>query len=150
MIIAIDPDVEKSGVAITEKGQILDLCTKSFVELVKFIAVVQKREASLIVIIEDVEANKSVFSKKYKVGPKAKLKIAQDIGRVKATARHLKAFLEDMGVNVVMIKPLKGTVKAAKTNAALFNRLTGWKGSSNEDKRDAGLLALFGGIKDAS
>jgi hypothetical protein len=29
-------------------------------------------------------------------------------------------------------------------DAKFFNQLTGWTGSSNEDKRDAGLLALYG------
>jgi hypothetical protein len=28
--------------------------------------------------------------------------------------------------------------------AKFINQLTGWTGSSNEDKRDAGLLALYG------
>lgn len=147
MIIGIDPDLVKNGVAIVENGKLMDLSAKSMVELIKFIAVVHKREPKLTVALEDVEANKPVFNRKG-VNAAAKLKIAQNVGQVKATARHIKAFLDDMGVNVVMVKPLKGTVKAAKTNAVVFNNLTGWKGTSSEDKRDAALLALFGGVKD--
>jgi len=148
MIIGIDPDLVKNGVAIVENGKLMDLSAKSMVELIKFIAVVQKREPKLTVALEDVEANKPTFKRKGVVTLKAKLKIAQNVGQVKATARHIKAFLDDMGVNTVMVKPLKGTIKAAKSNAIVFNALTGWKGTSSEDKRDAALLAMFGGVKD--
>jgi len=40
------------------------------------------------------------------------------------------------------MKPLRGSVKKAKNDAKLFNKITGWEGKSNQDKRDAALLAM--------
>jgi hypothetical protein len=66
---------------------------------------------------------------------------------VKGVARVLVECLESMGADVVQVKPLRGPIKKAKTDRVYFNRVTGWAGSSNEDKRDAALLALFGVLK---
>lgn len=50
-----------------------------------------------------------------------------------------------LGSPVSLVKSLKGTYKKkAKDDAKFFNQLTGWTGRDNEDKRDTGLLALYG------
>ncbi|MEH6451143.1 MAG: hypothetical protein V7765_20935 [Oleispira sp.] len=72
-------------------------------------------------------------------------KIAQNVGQVKGVKRVLVECLLHEGIPVRLVKPLKGIYKKkAKADAKFFNQLTGWTGSSNEDKRDAGLLALNG------
>lgn len=92
-------------------------------------------------MLEDVEAIKATFMRKGQ-NPAAMRKIAQNVGQVKQTARLIKEMADYFGVDIVMVKPLGGLAKSAKKNADLFKRLTGWEGRSNEDTRDAAMLAL--------
>lgn len=72
-------------------------------------------------------------------------KMAKNVGQVKGVKRVLVECLQHEGIPVRLVKPLKGHYKKkAKQDTKFFNQLTGWAGSSNEDKRDAGLLALYG------
>jgi len=139
MIIGIDPDLVKSGVAVTEGGKILTLDAIRFFELCRFI---DEHKHQCVFHLEDVESNKPTFQRN--VNQSAMRKIAQNVGQVKAVCRLLVEYLDGAGANYKLIKPLVGHVKRAKKDAEFFNKLTGWQGRSNEDKRDAALLALYG------
>ena len=57
----------------------------------------------------------------------------------------LVEMLKSMGAEVRQIKLLIGINKKKATyDAKFFNQLTGWQSTSNEDKGDAALVALFG------
>lgn len=140
MIIGIDPDLVKSGVAVVVDGKIITLDTMSFFDLCNFI---DEHKHQAVFHVEDVEINKPVFTRPG-ISPASMKKIAQNVGMVKAVARLLMEHLEETEANYKMIRPLVGPIKKAKKDAEFFNRQTGWTGKSNEDKRDAGLLALYG------
>ena len=71
--------------------------------------------------------------------------ISQKVGQVKAVATLLIETITTAGYQVKPCRPLVGGHKArCKKDAAYFNQLTGWAGRSNEDCRDAALIALFG------
>jgi hypothetical protein len=166
MRIGIDPDLTKSGVAIIEQGKITQLNNLRFLDLIAHVVAMHQSQASLAVLLEDVDNKKPVFPKRLHKGAvkghnpllqyvghsgsntgnsqAINLSIAEDLGKVKATARLIKEALEHHGVRVILVKPLRGPIKTAKKNSAYFNKLTGWTGRSNEDNRDAALLALFG------
>ncbi len=72
------------------------------------------------------------------------MSIAEDLGKVKATARLIKEVLEDKGIKVTLVKPLRGPIKKAEDSSVYFNKITGWTGRSNADTRDAALIAMFG------
>ncbi len=142
LVIGIDPDLEKSGVAVVVKGQIESLHKLELDDLCDF--VVERFTAGVVVVLEDVEANKPVFNRGNQ-SKRVRERIAQNVGNVKATARHIDRMLTKRGVTVTKVAPLRGAVKRqAKKNSVYFNKLTGWSGRSNEDTRDAALLALFG------
>ncbi|WP_432474795.1 hypothetical protein [Amphritea sp. HPY] len=142
MIIGIDPDLVKSGVAVTAGGRILTLDAMSFFDLIGFI---DEHKHQAVFHVENVEYCKAVYPRKGADSPGAKAKIAQNVGQVKAIGRLLEEYLKGSGANYKLIRPLVGTVKKkAKKDAEFFNRQTGWQGKSNEDKRDAALLALYG------
>lgn len=142
MIIGIDPDLEKSGVAVVANGRIESLHKLELDDLCEFVA--ERYTDGVLVVLEDVEINKPVFNRGNQVR-RVREKIAQNVGNVKATARHIDRMLTKRGVKIIKVAPLKGAVKRqAKKNSAYFNKLTGWTGRSNEDTRDAALLALFG------
>jgi hypothetical protein len=165
MKIGIDPDLTKSGVALVVNGKIVFLKSIGFGELIAYVVGLNNQQGLVTVLLEDVDNKKPVFPKRLKqankgqspllqfVGhapsqsgsaAKVNMSIAEDLGKVKATARLIKELLEDNGVTVKLVKPLRGPIKAAKKNSAYFNKITGWTGRSNEDTRDAALIALFG------
>lgn len=140
MKIGIDPDLVKSGVAVAVDGSLLTLDGLPFFELIKFI---DEHKHQALFVLEDVEHDRAVYHR----GGASRLvmlNIAQKVGQVKAIGRLIKQYLEGAGADYVMVKPLQGHLKKAKKDAAFFNQLTGWDGKSNEDKRDAGVLALYG------
>lgn len=138
-VIGIDPDQTASGVAIWRGETLTDLLTLPLLPLIQFIS--EQKAAGALFVLEDVEANKPVF-RRGKTSTRAMMRIAQNVGSVKARARDIEQALQASGAEFVKIKPLKGWYKQAKTDAAMFNSLTGWTGRSNADKRDAAMLAL--------
>ena len=138
LVIGIDPDLQASGVALVREGVIVGLNNLRFFDLIEFINA--NRQASFVV--EDVEANKPTFNRHLRA--KANARVSQNVGQVKAVARLITEYLESRGLDYIKVKPLMGQVKIAKKDAAYFNRLTGWENRSNEDNRDAALLALYG------
>ncbi|EKT4486714.1 hypothetical protein JGK44_001114 [Shewanella algae] len=142
LVVGIDPDLEASGLAIVNRNKIAELKKMPFVELIEFITALAAHN-DVVVKLEDVNLWKSV-KKRPGTNDLVMRKISQNVGQVKATATHIKDLLNSKGINVILVKPLRGPVKQAKTNSAYFNKLTGWNGRSNEDTRDAALIALFG------
>ena len=144
IVIGIDPDLVKSGVAEVVNGEIVKLHALAFPQLIEFAKQQHKNNKQIEFIVEEVEADKTTY---LRAGTNVRQmnKIAQNVGQVKGVKRVLVECLQHEGIPVRLVKPLKGTYKKkAKADAKFFNQLTGWTGSSNEDKRDAGLLALFG------
>lgn len=143
LIIGIDPDLKASGVAIVVRNKISELKNMPFPELIEYITALAA-DNEITVKLEDVNAWSSV-KHRAGTGPAAMRKISQNVGQVKAVATLIKQSLNSKGIEVHLVKPLKGEVKMqAKKNSAYFNKLTGWTGSSNEDNRDAALIALHG------
>lgn len=141
LIIGIDPDLVKSGVAVTENKKILTLDSMRFFELCRFI---DEHKHQAVFHLENVEYCKAVYPREAAKSEAVKMNIAQKVGMVKAIGRLLVEYLDGAGAEYKLIKPLVGPLKRAKKDAEFFNRQTGWTGKSNEDKRDAGLLALYG------
>lgn len=138
--IGIDPDLTKNGVAVVSNGHIISLHAMSLYELVAFI---ESNKSTAQFVLENVEYDGAVYVRP-KTNRAVMLNIAQKVGMVKGTCRHIEEYLRDSGAVYRKVKPLTGQVKKAKDSAEFFNRLTGWDGSSNQDKRDAALLALYG------
>lgn len=144
LVIGIDPDAQKSGIAIYKDGVLEKLEMWSFADILTAFRGMSESKPSwvdVVIVLEDVEAIRTTFLRKGQ-NPAAMRKIAQNVGQVKQTARLIKEMAAGYCINIVMVKPLGGLAKSAKKNADLFKRLTGWEGRSNEDTRDAAMLAL--------
>jgi hypothetical protein len=142
LVVGIDPDTQKHGVAVVKDGIIQQLYTlgnKSLIELLNDLA----RQYQLRIKLEDINAFKPVIQ-----GPgqsrNQMMKIAQNIGAVKYAAELLVQELSAAGFTVEMVLPLQGARSGKRYNADAFNRLTGWQGKSNADNRDAAMIALYG------
>lgn len=142
-IIGIAPDATKPSFALTQGQKIIELCSMIQPELIERIV----RLAALhqiTVKIEDVEATKPTFIRP-DVSVAGMMKITQKVEQVKQASRDITEQLKSKGITPVMVKPLRGSVKrAAKKNGVYFNKLTGWTGCSNQDTRDATMIALWG------
>lgn len=140
LLVGIDPDLTKSGIALVQNSKVLDLMALSFPDLLETAKTLVSQGA--LFVVEDVEYDKTTYHRA-NTNVKKHAKIAQNVGQVKGVARVLVECLLHMGADVVQIKPLTGPIKRkAKEDAAYFNRITGWEKSSNADKRDAAMLAL--------
>jgi hypothetical protein len=136
--IAIDPDLHFSGMATMENGQYQELRVISFPDLVDLIRE-HNFDPNTTFVIEDVNANKPTFSRPGQNAAQMK-KIAQNVGMVKGVGKIMIDMLSHHGCKYELVKPLKGLLKSAKNDKGIFQKLTGWTGQSNEDKRDAAML----------
>lgn len=145
--IGIDPDLTKSGVSVVDGRRVAELKSLRIADLVAFVASFD----GAVVKMEDPNLIEPTFTRK--LSPKLTAsqrasimrKISQDVGKVKAAATLIHELLTGAGLKVIKVKPLKGPLKRqAKDSAEYFNKVTGWTGRSNQDQRDAALIALWG------
>ncbi len=141
LIIGIDPDLEASGVAVVRHGKLVDMDSLDFFSLLDFIG---RYKDEAVFAVENVELNKSLYAKHNNKNQRVRERIGQNVGQVKAIARLIERYLIRIDAHHVMVAPLRGRFKKAKEDKSYFNQLTGWQRSSNADKRDAALIALFG------
>jgi len=148
--IGIDPDIDKSGVAIMINGELKCLINLPFHGLMQTIAdnfedyttqcdTVLHDPNEVHYYIEHVELIKTVWDRPG-MTQAGKIKLAQNVGMVKAVGRLIGQKLDECGRDYKLIPPLKGFFKLGKTDAKFFNSLMGWTGRSNADNRDAALL----------
>jgi len=154
-IIGIDPDRIQSGVAILEPKNRRFCSVESLrfpiaierVLRVKFKCETSKRitgvERTFIVVVEaGWLVKKSNFHDAQ--GRRAE-KIAKDVGANHETGRKIIEMCEHFGVNVVeqapLIKCWKGSDR--KITAEELKAITGWDKRTNQDERDAALMAWY-------
>ncbi len=133
IIIGIDPDLDKSGVAVLGKSQ-FELKNLNFAEVIELF----QAEQDLIkkVVIEAGWLNKKA---NFRNGANKSLavneQISKRVGENHATGKLLVQMAKHMGLAVIEVKPTK-----TKVNSDEFNRITGWQGRTNQEQRDAGML----------
>ncbi|OBC76624.1 hypothetical protein A7907_03585 [Acinetobacter baumannii] len=133
IIIGIDPDLEKSGVAVLGQSH-FELKNLNFAEVVELF----KAEQDLIkkVVIEAGWLNKKA---NFRSGANKSIavneQISRRVGENHATGKLLVQMAKHMGLAVIEVKPTK-----AKINSEDFKRITGWQGRTNQEQRDAGML----------
>ncbi|MGA6877478.1 hypothetical protein [Acinetobacter sp. AND/436] len=133
LIIGIDPDLEKSGVAVLKDGS-LRVCNMSFYDLSQYFEV-NKSEIKKVVIEAGWLNKKSNF--RFGHSKSAGEKIAKNVGENHATGKLLAEMAKECGLAVVLVKPTRTKLKAED-----FNRITGWQGRTNQEQRDAAMLII--------
>ena len=132
LIIGIDPDLEKSGVAVL--GQSLELKNLTFPETVELFRTHQN-EIKKVVIEAGWLNKKSNF--RFSHSKSAGERIAKNVGENHATGKLLAEMAKECGLAVVLVKPTRTKLKAED-----FNRITGWQGRTNQEQRDAAMLLI--------
>lgn len=145
-IIGIDPDAEKLGVAFLETAtRKLEVTTLTFPDLLDYLRFSQgKATESGQTLIVIVEAGWMVEKSNYHPfqGHRAE-KIAKDVGRNHETGRKIAEMCRHWGINVLEHHPLKKMWKGkdGKITHEELAFFTGLSGRTNQESRDAALLA---------
>lgn len=136
ILIGIDPDTDKSGVAY-KNGDELELMNLKFFDLLEFFEKVQReknRLEKLLVVVEAGWLNKSNWHTQKKGSAALNAKIGNNTGRNHETAKKIVEMLEYLGIQYKTVRPT-----TAKINSKLFCNITGVK-KSNQEVRDATML----------
>jgi hypothetical protein len=140
-LVGIDPDNNKSGVARVVAGKLERLENAHLFDLGPLL--LDLTAGGGLVVLEYIDNSKPTFAKKGNT--KVQEAISRSVGRAQDAARHIQQLLDRLGIEYVLVEPLKGPEKRlAKGDKQFFADLTGWSGRTNEDKRDAAMLALYG------
>lgn len=137
IIIGIDPDLIKSGVALYRPDKSLELSCLNLPDLVKLFQE-HKERIEKVVIEAGWLIQKSNFHARQKQSVNSRESAAKNVGENHATGKHIECFALSFGLNVQLLKP------QGKKNHEQFCRITGYQGkTTNPETRDAGLL-VFG------
>ena len=146
IIIAIDPDTEKSGVAVLEPAtRHIEAMSLTFPHLMDFLrerdSWAMARGLTLAVI---VEAGWLVHKSNWHGtdGHRAE-RIAKNVGANHETGRKIVEMCRHWGIHVEEQRPLQKMWRGqgGKITAAELQAITGLTSRSNQEERDAALLA---------
>ena len=146
IIIAIDPDTEKSGVAVLEPAtRHIEAMSLTFPQLLDFLRerdIRAKAGGSSLAVI--VEAGWIVHKSNWHGadGHRAE-RIAKNVGANHETGRKIVEMCRHWGIHVEEQRPLQKMWrgKGGKITAAELKAITGLTSRTNQDERDAALLA---------
>jgi hypothetical protein len=136
-LIGIDPDVDRSGYAAITGDQ-LTLDNLNFFQLFEKLKYFVECQNKPIVYIECGFLNKSNWHNKSDRSAAFNSKIGERTGANFETAKKIIEMCEYLQISYVKIKPT-----ARKTTNDYFKSLTGHKGVTNQEQRDAFML-IFG------
>lgn len=147
-IIAVDPDVTKSGVAVIDvREKTVSVDAMTFPELMDYLGDIQDKD-SVSIAVEAGWLNKPNwhFAKSLAVAGS----IGNDVGRNHETGRKIVEMGEHMGFSISLVKPLTKRWSGANgkiTHPELESLLRGLKiglnkKRTNQDERDSILIAI--------
>ena len=148
IIIGIDPDVKKSGLAlVAERGKMVEVNTYSFPELIEYLQIIRDRflaENMKVVVV--VEASWKISHNWHAHRGDSKGKIARkgkDVGRCAEVGKKICECARYYGLEVVEKLPLKKIWKGpdGKITHEEISAFMAIGKRSNQEERDAALLA---------
>ena len=149
-IIAIDPDVERSGVAVLDtSARTIKAMTMTFPELMEYLSSQQGRDGALVVV-EAGWLNKPNWHLTAKDSPRIAASMGNRTGRNHETGRKIVEMARHYGLAVKEAKPLRkcwrgkdGKITHDELALQLSRRgINGLGKTSCQDARDAAWLAV--------
>ena len=137
ILIGIDPDVSKSGVAFLKDNN-LELQNLTFFELFDFLKFYKETEIKPTVYVECGFLNKSNWHVKEGFNSKTTAQIGNRTGANHEVARKIVEMCIYLGLPYFQIKPTK-----TKITNDYFKKITGLNIRTNQEQRDAFML-IFG------
>jgi len=142
IIIAIDPDVDKSGVAVWEDDN-LEICSWRFGDFINYISIGICDNSDLIFIVESGWLNKSNWHKTKGMTIASVSKIGEKIGANHQVGKLIVEICKYYGIETIEQKPLskiwgKGKDKISHEELSYF--VPNLPKRTNQEERDAILL----------
>ncbi len=131
MIIGIDPG-QNTGIAMCDGGKLINLVTSNFWGAIECID-----KYPLAFFIVESPNTKSVWHNRAK-----SVKTIQRTGvNVGSCLREAELIIDYLNIKNVKYKSVH---PSGKINAAMFKKITGFDGRTNQHTRDAGMMAFMG------
>ena len=154
IIIAIDPDIDRSGVAELDKiTKQIKLFSFSFPDLMDYLIASKRaceiKNIHLKVVVEAGWLNKGNWHITPKDTKFSAAEKGRQAGRNHETGRKIVEMCKHYQIQTEEVKPLRKfwEGKDKKITSEEFNSLTGFAGRSSQDMRDAGLIAwVYAGL----
>lgn len=146
IVVGIDPDSERHGMAVYVDGKLTVCATATTAEIVTQHLPAWLESGPVMFSIENVMQNQFVYARNQHGNKSAQSKIAMHVGRCQQAQVELMRWLDHYEIPYVLHKPQRGNW--AK-NKAQFEKLTGWSGRSNEDSRAAAYFGFLA-VRDAA
>lgn len=146
--VGVDPDSEAHGIGVYRDGELVVCASATTCAIILDHLPVWREWGDVVFSIENVMANNFCYDIKLPKNTPAhtRKKIEQDrmrkTGRCQQAQVELMRWLDRHQVPYVLHKPQSGNWSK---NKALFERITGWTGRSNEDSRSG---AYFGWLEE--
>lgn len=137
IIIGVDPDSAKHGVAWYINGKLVELYSFTLIDFLEMLDSIIGSD-DIEIHIEDVCANNAVFNiaKNHKVAGA----MGRSIGKLQQSQVELERLFDYLEIKLVKHK----ISKMWKKDKAQFEKVTGWTGRSNEDTRSAAYFGWLG------
>jgi hypothetical protein len=144
-MIGIDPDVEKSGVAIRYMGEPFkntDLINKSFWDLHEYLELISTSGAELHIVVEAGHLNAKSNFRSGKMTALASDRVSREVGRNHQTGILIIEYLVKKGLSHELHVPRSPVVKKAIQSAEVFKQLTKLDVVCNPETRSAAMLVF--------
>lgn len=140
LVLGIDPDSAKHGVAIYSNSRLIELCKFNLMELHDFINT-YKQLSNISVTMENVLKNKFIYRRNTKDSLAANAKVGISVGRCQQAQMELMRLFDYHKIPYQLIAPSSGNWAKDKKQ---FQAITGWEKQSNEDTRSAAFFGFLG------
>ena len=147
-VIGIDPDVDKNGVALLDcNTRTLTIDTLAFPDLLDYLLYLKRssevQQQNIIVAIEAGWMNQGNWHLKYRDNRNVAVAKGVHQGRNEQVSRIIGQMCERYGLHYEFIKPLRKCWKGkdGKITHDELAYFTGIKGRTNQEGRDAALIA---------
>ena len=145
LIIGLDPDSKSHGVAVYVDGNLEHLKCLQIMQINELLTeLFEHYHAEEITLhIEDVCANNHVFMKAGRMDKKREAEAkarGRTLGLCQQAQKEVERVFEYYGIKIVKHK----ISKTWKKEKAQFQKITGWKGKSNEDTRSSAYFGWLG------
>lgn len=140
MVVGLDPDSKKHGVAVFIDGQLKDLLNLDLPALRGWIEMWTRLDHKMLFSIEDVQAQSFIYGRNVQQSKAAQSKVAMGVGRCQQAQIEVMRELDASGIEYKLHKPMAGNWA---DNPKLFEMSTGWKGRSNPETRSAAFFGML-------
>ena len=144
--VGVDPDTEKSGVAVWDKyeQQFIFILSIDFWTLIEFLKsgylpkIGQMESWSQTNFHVTIDAGWLIKKTNFhqKQGPRIREKMSMAIGRNHQVGINLMEYCMRYGLNYTLHEP------SGKIPAPTFKKITNWQNQTNQDSRDAAMLVF--------